>query len=548
MSSSTKDWPDRTEEQAHCEDLRLDKKNENRPTISRRTARVTGRSALFLAKVTGKAGWAIAKPVARQTGKLAAKGGKAVKDHAVVKYAEFELRHDNYTQENFYEKGAMALEDLVDALLIEKRGTSARIVRALSVKLAAAGTTAGLFSIASILGTASTGTAISSLSGAAFNSAALAWIGGSVATGGWIVLGTAAAGGAIAYFGTRKVISKWTGKRRKKKSLDPQEMRFVETCLMLATAFRERAKQNATLDPITAETLLENLKGDFSEQLNICIAKVADWPDMPLMKLEDRRKEVDELFAALSTTNDPKHSTKKTTSAAAPVFTGAVSATILKLMSPDLPSFSGNEELVLEALRRSKNALAGATEADLSAYVYSLSIDQIAGLKNNVKGIYHELAFQQRENLDGDEYIVELFGDTNHAGADVRIINTVTGDVSEMQLKATNYASYVRAHNERYEDIEVLTTSEVAEASPDWGSSEFSNADLTEDTTSALQKLDHDGGADVLDSMGVAAMVSLAVNAKAMLKGETLSTAAKQKIIQDGVVAASVAGLVQLVI
>lgn len=548
MSSSTKDWPDRTEEQAHCKDLRLDKKNENRPTISRRTARVTGRSALFLAKVTGKAGWAIAKPVARQTGKLAAKGGKAVKDHAVVKYAEFELRHDNYTQENFYEKGAMALEGLVDALLNEKQGTSARIVRALSVKLAAAGTTAGLFSIASILGTASTGTAISSLSGAAFNSAALAWIGGGVATGGWIVLGAAAAGGAVAYFGTRKVISKWTGKRRKKKSLDPQETRFVETCLMLATAFRERANQNATLDPITAETLQQNLKGDFIEQLDLCIAKVADWPDIPLMKLEDRKRDMVELFDALSTINSQKPSTGKTTSAAAPVLTGAVSATILKLISPDLPSFSDDEKLVLEALRRSNNSLTDATEAELSAHVQSLSIDQIAGLKNNVKGIYHELAFQQRENLDGDEYIVELFGDTNHAGADVRIINTLTGDISEVQLKATNYAAYVRAHNERYEDIEVLSTSEVAEASPDWGSSEFSNADLTEDTDLALRKLGHDTDADVLDSMGIAAMVSLTVNAKAMLKGETLSTAAKQKIIQDGVVAASVAGLVQLII
>jgi len=238
----------------------LDKKCKKRPSISVRVANTTGRSALFLAKVVGKAGWAIAKPVGRQTGKLATKGGKAVKDHAVVKYAEYELRHAEYTQENFYEKGATALENLVDALLIEKRGTSARIVRALSVKLAAAGTTAGLFSIASILGTASTGTAISSLSGAAFNSAALAWIGGSVVTGGWIVLGAAAAGGAVAYFGSRKIIGKWTGKRRKKKSLDSQEMRFVETCLMLATAFRKRAAQKSILDRITAETLQQNLK------------------------------------------------------------------------------------------------------------------------------------------------------------------------------------------------------------------------------------------------------------------------------------------------
>ena len=523
-------------------------KSNKRPSKSGRALNATGRSALFLTKFVGKAGWAIAKPVVRLTGKLAAKGGKAVKDHAVVKYAEYELRHAEYTQENFYEKGATALEDLVDALLIEKRGTSARIVRAVSVKLAAAGTTVGLFSIASILGTASTGTAISSLSGAAFNSAALAWIGGSVMTGGWIVLGAAAAGGAVAYFGSRTLISKWTGKRRKKKSLDLQEMQFVETCLMLATAFRERVGQSAVLDPITAEALQQNLENDLLKQLDVCIAKVADWPDIPLMRLEDRKVDLEGLFNALPTIHSQQSPIRKKLSAAAPVVTGVVSAAILKLMSETLPSFSDDEALVLQALRRSNNNLTDASELELSEYVQSLSIEQIAGLKNNVKGIYHELAFQQRENLDGDEYIVELFGDTNHAGADVRIINVETGDVSEIQLKATNYASYVREHNEKYENIEVLTTSEVAETSPNWASSDFSNAGLTEDTTLALQKLRHGADAEIIDSMGVAAMVTLAANAKSMLKGEALSTEAKQKIVQNGVVAASVAGLVQLII
>ena len=135
-------------------------------SISVRAAKVTGRSALFFAKVTGKAGWAIAKPIGRQTGKLAVKGGRAVKEQANIKFAEYELRHAEYTRENFYEKSATTLEDLVDALLIEKSGTSARVVRALSAKLGAAGATVGIFSIASLLGTASTGTAISSLSGA----------------------------------------------------------------------------------------------------------------------------------------------------------------------------------------------------------------------------------------------------------------------------------------------------------------------------------------------------------------------------------------------
>ncbi|MCA1336871.1 hypothetical protein [Pseudooceanicola marinus] len=515
-----------------------------KPTMSGRTARSTGRSALFLAK----ASWAIAKPVGRQAGKLAVKGGVAVKDQAALKFAEFELRHSEYTNENFYEKAATALEDLVDALLIEKRGTSARIVRALSVKLAAAGTTAGIFSIASFLGTASTGAAISSLSGAAFNSAALAWIGGSVATGGWIVLGAAVAGSTMAYFGSRAVISKWTGKRRKKKSLDPQEKRFVETCLMVATAFRKRADQNAVLDPITAQVLQQQLRNDLLEQLDICIAKVSDWPDLPRRRLDARKDDLMELFEAISLAEGKAGPAQEQPRTGAPMLTGVVSATIMKLMSENRSSFTGDEELVLDALRRSNSSLSDAGEAELSDYVQSLSVDQIDGLKNNVKGIYHELAFQQRENLDGDEYIVELFGDTNHAGADVKIINLATGDVSEVQLKATQYASYVREHNEKYESIEVLTTSEVAEASSEWSSSGFSDMELSRDTTTTLGKLGHETGAEVMESMGVAAMVTLAVNARSLLKGDALSQDARQRVVQDGVVAASVAGLVQLIV
>jgi hypothetical protein len=519
-----------------------------KPSISSRVARSTGRSALFLAKVTGKVGWAVAKPIGMQTGKLAVRGGRAVKEQANVKIAEYELRHADYTRENFYEKGATTLEDLVDALLIEKRGTSARVVKALSAKLGAAGATVGIFSIASLLGTASTGTAISSLSGAAFNSAALAWIGGSVVTGGWIVLGAAAVGSVAAYYGSRTLLGKWTGKRRKKKSLDAQEKQFVEACLMLATAFRERAGQNAELDRITADALRQNLAQELIQQLDICIAKVADWPNIPLNRLEDCKARLEELLGSLAVLNDKPFAVQKGSMASGPICAGVVSATMMKLMASDLPSFSDDEQLVLQALRRSNNNLADASDLELSEYVQSLSIEQIAGLKNNVKGIYHELAFQSHENLDGDEYIVELFGDTNHAGADVRIINVETGDVSEVQLKATNYASYVREHNERYGDIEVLTTTEVAADSAEWSSTGFSNEGLTADTTSTLNILDQGADADIAESMGVAAMVTLAANAKSLMKGEALSVEAKQKIIQDGVVAASVAGLVQLIL
>ena len=522
--------------------------DDDKTSISVRVAKAAGRSVLFLAKATGKAGWAVAKPVGKQTGKLAAKSGRAVKEQASVKIAEYDLRRSDYTRQNFYEKGAIALEDLVDALLIEKSGTSARVVRALSAKLGAAGATVGIFSIASLMGTASTGTAISSLSGAAFNSAALAWIGGSVATGGWVVLGVAAIGGAAAYFGTRTMLSKWTGKRRKKKTLDNQEKQFVETCLMLAAAFRERAEYNTSLDQITAQALHHNLNEEIIQQINICTKKVADWPMIPLNRLNKKREDLEKLLHALKDLKDKPATQRQPATISGAIQTGVVSATLMKLLASDLPAFSSNEQMVLEALRRSNKTLGAANDLELSKYVQSLSVEQTAGLKSNVKGIYHELAFQSRENSDGDEYIVELFDDTNHAGADVRIINIETGHIAEIQLKATNYASYVRDHNEKYENIEVLTTSEIGADSPEWSSSGFSNEDLSADTTSTLEVLNKGTDANILESMGVAAMVTLAANAKSMLKGEALSTEAKQKIIQDGVVSASVAGLVQLVL
>ncbi len=65
---------------------------QDKPSISVRAAKAAGRTALFVAKTTGKVGWAVAKPVGRQTGKFAARGGKAINDHASIKFAEYEPR------------------------------------------------------------------------------------------------------------------------------------------------------------------------------------------------------------------------------------------------------------------------------------------------------------------------------------------------------------------------------------------------------------------------------------------------------------------------
>ena len=116
-----------------------------------------------------------------------------------------------------------------------------------------AGTSVGIFSLASLIGTASTGTAIGTLLGAAFTSAALAWIGGSVFMGSIIIGAATIAGGFGAAFGGGWVYKKYVyGQKRDKTKLEQKEQNIIDVCLSLATAFREKEKDGKPLEPIVA--------------------------------------------------------------------------------------------------------------------------------------------------------------------------------------------------------------------------------------------------------------------------------------------------------
>lgn len=92
------------------------------------------------------------------------------------------------------------------------------------------------------------------------------------------------------------------------------------------------------------------------------------------------------------------------------------------------------EELVLQALRRSTRALESASAQELSVYLGSLSQDQLRGIASNVKGIYHELLYVQTENGDWDQVEARVKEFTNHPGGDVEFI--VDGNtIGEVQLK-----------------------------------------------------------------------------------------------------------------
>ena len=511
-----------------------------------KTTKVVGKGAWNVSKGTLKAASRVAQPVAKKSSELALKGAKSSANYLEKEMKTRALMRAQIKSDNWYIKAATSCENTVDSILNQKRGTSERVVKAMATKFGSAGATAGVFSIASLLGTASTGTAISSLSGAAFQSAALAWIGGSVATGGLVVLGVSAVGGIAAYFGARYGLSKFIGKKRKKAMLDEQERRVVETCSFLATSFRQNYNANRELDPTSAAALLDEIISPLTEELAICHQKVSSWPNRPKKRLENEIHKIEMLESFLKNISiERRH---RTGMIGVPIATGVVSATFIKLLGDNSSAFDENEMLVLDALRRSNSNLTNATESQLADYVRNMNFEQLPGLTNSVKGIFHELSFQHAENNDGDEYIVELYDSTNHPGADVRIINTETNQVTEVQLKATNYAAYVREHNGRYEDISVFATSEVADSIPDILSSGFSNHDITRDTENVLRDLKNNQNSEIIDSMGIAAMIILARNAGAYLKGEKIADAQKRKIIEDGIVAASVAGLTSLIL
>ena len=145
-------------------------------------------------------------------------------------------------------------------------------------------------------------------------------------------------------------------------------------------------------------------------------------------------------------------------------------------------------DLVLDAIHRSSNALAGMSEQEIGEYLNSLNPEQLQGLANNVKGIYHELSFVEAHNLEGGDTVAAVFSETNHAGADVYF--TDSGNVvAEVQLKATENVEHVQAHLEAYPDVEVLATEEVASILEGVESSGFSNAELTAEVNDALQAI-----------------------------------------------------------
>ena len=126
--------------------------------------------------------------------------------------------------------------------------------RAVSGKIVGLASAGGLFALVSTFGTASTGAAIAGLSGAAANSATLAWIGGLV--GGGMAAGVLITGGVGLVVGAA-VYAQLRSEPRKVDSLSVDEMKIVESSSLLIAAIDEVLEKNPVQLSVTEAKQLQ---------------------------------------------------------------------------------------------------------------------------------------------------------------------------------------------------------------------------------------------------------------------------------------------------
>lgn len=198
-----------------------------------------------------------------------------------------------------------------------------------------------------------------------------------------------------------------------------------------------------------------------------------------------------------------------------------IAVTLQRLVDDATRFWSVEEQLVLDALRRSAKHLNDASIPELSDYVSKLSPEQLRGVASNVKGIYHELLFVHVENLNTDGIEARIFEATNHPGADVEFV--VDGDtIREVQLKAVASPAAILEHLSRYPDIEVAVTEEVAASfldAPNVSPSGFSNGGLTNDVSGVFSELPGDGlGQEIAEGVAMGGLVGAAMAAGKILR------------------------------
>lgn len=179
----------------------------------------------------------------------------------------------------------------------------------------------------------------------------------------------------------------------------------------------------------------------------------------------------------------------------------AVAATALAVSIVTAGLISGQHYLdeerfsmVVDAMQRANPELENMTPSQIGEHLSNLAPDQLQGVVSNTKGVYHEMLYVDSINGEGIEAEAALHPDINHPGSDVIFSNA--GEIyNEVQLKATDNVSYVSEHLEKYPNIDVVATEEVASKINGVESSGFSNAILEQDVSKGSDQLISNGDA-----------------------------------------------------
>jgi len=170
----------------------------------------------------------------------------------------------------------------------------------------------------------------------------------------------------------------------------------------------------------------------------------------------------------------------------------AILSAFAKLQYEKFDSLSSIDETVIDAIQRSTDELSNANIDEIADYLNGMNEGAIEGFISNVKGILHEIKFTELENLDGDNITAMLFENTNHPSTDVNLLNILTGEETEIQLKATDSIDYVNEYLEENEDEVIKVTEELAEKY-NLESSGISNAEITEQVEETVDSISKTG-------------------------------------------------------
>lgn len=264
-----------------------------------------------------------------------------------------------------------------------------KLGNAIAAKVGAGIGVGALLSLVSAFGTAGTGTAIAGLSGAAATNATLAWVGGLV--GGGMATGTLLTGGLGLVLGA-SIYRLLSSEARHYETLDECEQQIIEANCFLISAINDLDKQDEiALSPSEAQTIHYNLLSQLHENLTKNKSTICSNLDYRNRTAFENRAILNFERRVLRAFENYTHAQHKHERTIYPEV--AIASTLFELINAAPLDDTRETQLVIEALRRIRIDWSNASPTTIGFDLSGYNADQLRGIANNCKGVYHELLF-----------------------------------------------------------------------------------------------------------------------------------------------------------